>query len=526
METSLSASTLQERVKTPFVQSLQEREKTPCVQSQNVFIPDQFFKLPSQKLEVVPVGGRLPFRERPKLSRFPCISSGYTGSDRQNALLTSIQDLLQKGAIKVVHTKNSLVFYSRLFLVPKPGNHWRPVIDLSSLNKFLAIPKFKMETPESIRASLRKGEWVTSIDLTDTYLHVPIHTLSRKYLRFCHKGIIYQFTSLPFGLATAPLVFKNLVKEVKLIALQQEIRLHQYLDDWLIRVPSKQVCIEQTQKLLKLVKHLGFVVNFKKSELIPSQRFDFLGYHFFTGHGSCEAHTRQVDKTSGDVPSPLSEVRYQCKDSYLHHWIACINGEDCKTGQDTYETISVASQNSLEISDASGHTNSLESEDDTTWGMVVRPSKRATRRVSPPKGTQNSNLYRRLKRRMGRSLKSRIHRRALVSTQKTPTHQSFRTEGSFSGSTILQKELQQQLSPHSLRQHLRGVIHQQTGRNKISRPMRTDLENSYLVPQQQGNTQQGRYRVHSMLWRTPSPGGTRSSQQSGPFRLKYSRNIT
>ena len=206
---------------------------------------------------------------------------------------------------------------------------------------------------------------------------------------------------------------------------------------------------------------------------------------FFVGHGSCEAHARQVNKASGDVPSPLSEVCYQCKDSYVHHLIACINGEDCKTGQDTYETLSVTSQNSLEISDASGHTNSLESEDDTTQSMVVRPSKRATRRVSPPKGTRNTNLYRRLKCRMGFA---RIHRRALLSTRKTPTHQSFRTEDSFSGSTILQKELQQ-LSPHSLRQHLIGVIHQQTGWNKISSPMRTDLENSYLVPQQQGNTQ-------------------------------------
>ena len=369
-----------------------------------------------------------------------------------------------------------------------------------------------METPESIRASLRKGEWVTSIDLTDAYLHVPIHTLSQKYLRFCHKGAIYQFTSLPFGLATAPLVFTNLVKVVKLIALQQEIRLHQYLDDWLIRAPSKQVCIEQTQKLLKLVKDVGFVVNLKKLELVPSQRFDFLGYHFLLDMALVKPNARQVDKASGDVSSPLSEVCYQCKDSYVHHWIACINGEDCKTGQDTYETLSVASQNSLEISDASGHTNSLESEVDTTWGMVVRPSKHATRRVSPPKGTRNT----------WGSLKSRIHRRALVSTRKTPTHLSFRTEGSFSGSTILQKELQQQLSPHSLRQHLGGVIHQQTGRNKVSGPMRADLENSHLVPQQQGNTQ-GTYRVHSMLSRMASPGGTRSSQQSGSFLLRFSR---
>ena len=99
---------LQEREKTPCVQSLQEREKNPCIQSQSVFIPDQCFRLSHQPtLKVEPVGCRLrhflsewenqkahqsilsliqdryklPFRERPKLSRFPCTISGYTGSD-------------------------------------------------------------------------------------------------------------------------------------------------------------------------------------------------------------------------------------------------------------------------------------------------------------------------------------------------------------------------------------------------------------------------------------------------------------
>ena len=43
-----------------------------------------------------------------------------------------------------------------------------------------------------------------------------------------------QFTSLPFGLATAPHVFTLIVKEVKLMALTRGIRLHQYLDNWLI----------------------------------------------------------------------------------------------------------------------------------------------------------------------------------------------------------------------------------------------------------------------------------------------------
>ena len=58
----------------------------------------------------------------------------------------------------------SLGFYSRLFLVPKPRRKVRPVIDLSRLNTFLHIEKFKMETPESVRTSLIPGERVSSID--------------------------------------------------------------------------------------------------------------------------------------------------------------------------------------------------------------------------------------------------------------------------------------------------------------------------------------------------------------------------
>ena len=66
---------------------------------------------------------------------------------------------------------NSLGFTTG-FLVPKPNNRWRPILDLSTLNTFLNTGTFKMETPETIRTSLQAGEWVTSIDFkkhTSTY---------------------------------------------------------------------------------------------------------------------------------------------------------------------------------------------------------------------------------------------------------------------------------------------------------------------------------------------------------------------
>ena len=75
---------------------------------------------------------------------------------------------------------------------PKPHQRWRPVMDLSRVNTFLLVERFKMKTPESIRASLIPGEWVSS----DAYFHIPVHPNSRKYLRFCHDSQVFQFTSL------------------------------------------------------------------------------------------------------------------------------------------------------------------------------------------------------------------------------------------------------------------------------------------------------------------------------------------
>ena len=68
--------------------------------------------------------------------------------------MEALHALMQKQAVEMVRTQKSLGFFKRLFLVPKPNNwqsYWRPVFDLSKLNKFLKTEKFKMETPENIR---------------------------------------------------------------------------------------------------------------------------------------------------------------------------------------------------------------------------------------------------------------------------------------------------------------------------------------------------------------------------------------
>ena len=60
----------------------------------------------------------------------------------------------------------------------------------------------------------------------------------RRLLSHSHKT--FQFTALPFGLSMAPMEFTIVIKEVKVMAQNQHIQIHQYLDEWLIQAKDKK----------------------------------------------------------------------------------------------------------------------------------------------------------------------------------------------------------------------------------------------------------------------------------------------
>ena len=64
------------------------------------------------------------------------------------------------------------------------------------------------------------------------------------------------------------------------MALAEGIRIHQYVDDWLMRAKLKQQCQENTYRLIHLVESLCWIINLEKSDLVPTQEIEFLGYKF------------------------------------------------------------------------------------------------------------------------------------------------------------------------------------------------------------------------------------------------------
>ena len=227
-------------------------------------------------VQVLRWGYRLPFVSRPRLSAVPLPLPSYSANSvRGLALSAAVSDLRTKDAIEPASSDPG--FYSRLFVTLKVTGGWRPVIDLSRLNRFIRLSWFHMETSASVLQSLRPGDWMVSLDLQDAYLQVPVHLDSRRFLRFCVGAEVFQFKALCFGLSSAPQVFTRVMAPVSSFMHHYGFQILRYLDDWLVLGSSFQEITRARDFLLWLCNQLGIQVNLPKSTLIPSQRLDYLG---------------------------------------------------------------------------------------------------------------------------------------------------------------------------------------------------------------------------------------------------------
>ena len=234
-------------------------------------------QLSSWHRSLLRTGLTLPFILPPPLTTSPIPVQLPRDPSKRQVLLDEVQALLAKQSLERVVDPSTPGFYSHLFTVTKKSGGHRPVIDLKRLNGFIHCPHFHMETDRGIRSQLRPGEWTTSIDLSDAYLHIPVHPAFRKYLRLHILGETYQFRAMCFGLNIAPRVFTKLLEPVASYLRHRGVLLHRYLDDWLFRGPSPEVVAAHTNLAIDLFTRLGLLVNFQKSDLHPRTRFVFLG---------------------------------------------------------------------------------------------------------------------------------------------------------------------------------------------------------------------------------------------------------
>jgi hypothetical protein len=118
---------------------------------------------------------------------------------------------------------------------------------------------------------------MASVDLEKAYYSVKINEDHRKYLRFLWKDIVYEYTSLPNGLASAPRLFTKLLKPAFAVLRTMGFLSVVYIDDSYLQAETYDECTQNVCQTIKMVQNLGFKVNFEKSALIPRKQLLFLG---------------------------------------------------------------------------------------------------------------------------------------------------------------------------------------------------------------------------------------------------------
>ena len=137
---------------------------------------------------------------------------------------------LKQEAVEKVKS-GKLVFASLIFVVPKKGSKWRPIINLKFFNQYVeTLQDGRLQ--ESERFPSRRPDGQTGLEGC-ILLHIN-RRKSSKVLQFYWRNQLLQFTCLPFGLSSAPYVFTRLLRPILTFLRDKRVHCLMYLDDILI----------------------------------------------------------------------------------------------------------------------------------------------------------------------------------------------------------------------------------------------------------------------------------------------------
>ena len=349
--------------------------------------------------------------------------------------------------------------------------------------KFLSVKTFKMETPETIRISLQQGEWVTSLDFSDAYFHIPVHTGSRKYLRFHFQNLSYQFRSLPFGLSTAPM---ECGQRSKIDGSNQG-----YKDP---PVPRRLVDSSPHQRILSPGHSIpprplpGVGLGSEPTKVRTRTQTDFqvrgLQVRSLSWTGLTDSEPLGVDSPKVGIHS----IQTKLPEIYVPDRPAYSNGKAGSPGETPHETHPVAPQTTLESSRIPGKGDSRLKVSSPTPFMVDQGDKCLDITAFTSFESCPSNLYRCLKRSLGCSLRRLHGKRHLVSSRKSSSHKLPGTKSCLTSLEKIPALSTRKSSSSCHRQHHSCGIHQQGRRYEVRLTLCPSMATPVLVQSEIGST--------------------------------------
>ena len=242
----------------------------------------------------------------------------YTSATAENVraqVESQILTEIQNGRYRIVDRKPAII--SALGAIPKKdSNNVRLIHDASrpsgqALNDYAINDHFQYQSIQDAVDLIAPNCYLAKVDLANAYRSTKIHPSN-----FKATGLKWRFKNdnqytyliderLPFGASRSPQIFNTITQAVRAIMARKGFKtIVCYLDDFLIIASTYDECLHALNVLLRLLRELGFHINYNKLEG-PCQRLVFLGI--------------TLDSTSMTLSIPqekMNEVK-QCMNTFM-----------------------------------------------------------------------------------------------------------------------------------------------------------------------------------------------------------------
>ena len=164
---------------------------------------------------------------------------------------TELRSLEEQGIIAPVKYSS---WAAPVVTVLKPDGTLRLCGDYKvTVNKVAKTESYPLPRIEELFSSLTGGKSFTKLDLSHAYLQVELEEASKEYVTTnTHKGL-YRYNRLPFGVASAPVIFQRVMENL----LQGLLNVCMYIDDILVTGENDLDHLQNLNTVLGCLKNAG-----------------------------------------------------------------------------------------------------------------------------------------------------------------------------------------------------------------------------------------------------------------------------
>ena len=220
---------------------------------------------------------------------------------KQHIIEEQIKKMLDDGIIRPSKSPWS----APVVLAPKADGQTRFCVNYKKLNDITIKDAYPLHRIDDTLQALGNAQIFSSLDLRAGYWQIPMREQDIEKTAFImHEGL-YEFVSMPFGLANAPATFQRLMNAVLRRFRKRGILVH--LDDIIIFSTSLEDHWRLLEDVLDELTRARLTLNLSKCAFICSEMI-YLGHHI--GGGTVKMNSLKVEAILAlKSPVNISQVR-------------------------------------------------------------------------------------------------------------------------------------------------------------------------------------------------------------------------